>query len=342
MAKDNAKYILVTGAAGYIGSIVAEELIKDGKRIITLDNLIQGHRESVTDGAVFVKGDLGDPECLDGLFRSYNIDAVVHLAARTLVGESVTNPELYFKNNLVYGLNLLNIMCKYRVRKIVFSSSCAVYGQPDKKSIDEDTPRNPISPYGEAKLAFERVLYWYARSYELSSISLRYFNAAGASDNFGEDHDPETHLIPNVIKVALGQSGNITVFGNDYPTEDGSCIRDYIHVIDIAKAHILALEKLDGPTMAKYLNLGNGKGYSVLEVIDVARKITGADIPVVFGERRPGDPPVLVADSSMARVKIGWEPEYGGLDIIIDSAYRWMKSHPSGYSGLRPESRVKL
>jgi UDP-glucose 4-epimerase len=340
MAKDSAKYILVTGAAGYIGSIVTEEFIKGGQRIIALDNLTQGHRESVADGAVFIQGDLGDVRCLDGLFRDYPIEAVVHLAARTLVAESVADPELYFRNNLVYGLNLLNTMCKYRVHKMVFSSSCAVYGHADEETIGEDTPTNPISPYGEAKLAFERFLYWYAKSYGLSSISLRYFNAAGASERYGEDHSPETHLIPNIIRVALGQSPNITVFGNDYPTRDGSCIRDYIHVIDIARAHTLALQKLDRPGISQSFNLGNGRGYSVLEVIDATRKVTGAEIPFIFSERRSGDPPVLVADASLARNKIGWQPKYSGLDTIINSAYKWMKNHPLGYKRVQPELRV--
>ena len=333
MVKDNTKYILVTGAAGYIGSVVTEELLKEGRRIIALDNLVQGHRESVADGAVFIQGDLGNIDLLDKLFRDYPIEAVVHLAARTLVGESVTDPELYFRNNLVYGLNLLNIMGKYQVHKIVFSSSCAVYGHAKKRTINEETPKNPINPYGEAKLAFERILYWYAKSYGLSSISLRYFNAAGASARFGEDHNPETHLIPNVIKVALGQLKKITVFGSDYPTKDGSCIRDYVHVIDIARAHTLALQKLNTEGVCQACNLGNGKGYSVLEVIDVTRKVTGAEIPVILSERRPGDPPILVADASLAKSRLGWEPVYAGLDVIIEDAYKWMKSHPLGYKG---------
>jgi UDP-glucose 4-epimerase len=331
MSKNKPKSILVTGAAGYIGSVVAEELVKDGKHIITLDNLTQGHRESVTEGALFVRGDLGDAAFLDTLFRENRIDAVVHLAARTLVGESVTNPALYFENNLVYGLNLLNAMRKYQVQKIVFSSSCAVYGQPPGDTITENTPKNPINPYGEAKLAFEKALYWYAAAYGLSSISLRYFNAAGASERFGEDHDPETHLIPNVLKAALGRGKNITVFGTDYPTRDGSCIRDYVHVIDIARAHLLALQKLDGPGVCRAYNLGNGKGYSVLEVIDATRKVTGADIPVVLSERRPGDPPVLVAEAGLARAELGWEPVYTDLVEIIETAYKWTKNHPSGY-----------
>jgi len=228
-------------------------------------------------------------------------------------------------------LNLLDTMRQYQVNKIVFSSSCAVYGQPDTEAINEDTTKNPINPYGEAKLAFERMLYWYAQSYGLNSVSLRYFNAAGASSRCGEDHSPETHLIPKVIKVALGQVENITVFGNDYPTRDGSCIRDYVHVIDIARAHILALQKLEKSAMCQFYNLGNGKGYSVLEVIDVTQKVTGAEIPVVFSERRPGDPPTLVADSSLTKNRFGWEPRYAGLDEIIDSAYQWMKNHPQGY-----------
>jgi UDP-glucose 4-epimerase len=342
MNKNSSKYILVTGAAGYIGSVVAEELIKDGKRIIVLDNLTQGHRESVADEALFVQGDLGDLNLLDELFRDNRIEAVVHLAARTLVGESVTNPAIYFENNLVYGLNLLNIMCKYQVHKIVFSSSCAVYGHARGKTINEDTPKNPINPYGEAKLAFERVLYWYAKSYELSSVSLRYFNAAGASIRCGEDHNPETHLIPNVIKAALGQGKNITVFGSDYPTQDGSCIRDYVHVIDIAHAHILALQKLDKPGLCKAYNLGNGKGYSVLEVIDATKKVTGADIQVVLSERRPGDPPVLVAEAGLARTELGWEPKYTDLAEIIENAYKWMKKHPKGYKTPTPKAGTAL
>jgi UDP-glucose 4-epimerase len=332
--KKTPQYILVTGAAGYIGSIVTEELIKAGKRIIALDNLAQGHRESVDKEAIFVQGDLGDLRTTDETFRSYQIEAVVHLAARTLVEESMTNPEKYFQNNLVYGLNLLNTMRNHKVNKLVFSSSCAVYGHTDKRTMNEDVPKNPVNPYGEAKLAFEKILYWYARSYGLSSISLRYFNAAGASERYGEDHNPETHLIPKVIKVALGQGENITVFGNDYPTKDGSCIRDYVHVIDIARAHILALNKLDEQPVAQFFNLGNGKGYSVLEVIDTARRVTGAKIPLVISGRRPGDPAILVADAKQAKTKLGWEPAYTGLDIIINSAYQWMRRHPEGYKGL--------
>jgi UDP-glucose 4-epimerase len=333
MVRDKLTYILVTGAAGYIGSVVTEELLKQGERIIALDNLTQGHQASVAEDAIFVQGDLKDSDLLDKLFRDYPIEAVVHLAARTLVGESVTNPAIYFQNNLVYGLNLLNTMRKYRAYKIVFSSSCAVYGHANEKTINEDTPKNPINPYGEAKLAFEKVLYWYAKSYGLSSISLRYFNAAGASARFGEDHSPETHLIPNVIKAALGQVKDITVFGSDYPTKDGSCIRDYVHVIDIARAHILALQQLEKPGICQAYNLGNGKGYSVLDIIDITRKVTGAEIPVVFSERRAGDPPILVADASLIKARLGWEPEYARIRDIIESAYKWMKRYPRGYRG---------
>jgi UDP-glucose 4-epimerase len=296
----------------------------------------------VNKEAIFINGDLADVDLLEELFREYRIESVVHLAARTLVGESVTNPRLYFENNLVCGLNLLNAMCKYQVQKIVFSSSCAVYGQPRNSTITEDTPRNPINPYGEAKLALERVLYWYAGAYGLSSISLRYFNAAGASLHSGEDHNPETHLIPNVIRVALGQVKNVTVFGADYPTTDGSCIRDYVHVIDIALAHKLALQKLDKPGICRAYNLGNGKGYSVLEVIDVTRKITGAVIPVIISERRPGDPPILVANASLARAELGWEPSRAGLDVIIKNAYDWMKNHPDGYKTLTRDAKPTL
>ncbi len=331
MAKDGEKYILVTGAAGYIGSVVTEKLLEEGRRIIALDNLTQGHREAVAEGALFVRGDLQDAGLLDNLFRDHPVDAVVHFAARTLVGESVTDPAPYFQNNLVYGLNLLNAMIKHRVNKLVFSSSCAVYGDPRGKTISEKTPKNPINPYGEAKLAFEKMLKWYAGSYGLSSVSLRYFNAAGATRRFGEHHEPETHLIPNVLRAALGRTKNITLFGSDYPTRDGSCVRDYVHVIDIARAHMLALDRLDMTGLCRAYNLGNGEGYSVLEIIDVTGKVTGAEIPVVVSERRPGDPPVLVADAALAKAELGWTPACAKIEDIIESAYKWMLDHPGGY-----------
>jgi UDP-glucose 4-epimerase len=325
------EYIMVTGAAGYIGSVVSEELLKQGERIIALDNLSQGHRASLSGDAVFIEGDLNDSELLERIFRNYPVEAVVHLAAHTLVGESVSNPEKYFHNNVVAGLNMLNSMCRHGVNKIVFSSSCAVYGRARSSHIDESTLQSPINPYGEAKLMFERFLQWYSQAYGLRSVSLRYFNAAGASENCGESHDPETHLIPNVIKVALEQAENVSVFGTDYPTPDGSCVRDYVHVIDIARAHLLALKQMEQSAGCFAYNLGNGTGYSVLEVIEAVKKISGKEIPVVYGGRRAGDPPVLVADANLAKSKLGWEPVYPALETIIRSAYAWMKQHPHGY-----------
>jgi UDP-glucose 4-epimerase len=328
---DDLEYILVTGAAGYIGSVVTEQLVKQGENIIALDNLSKGHRASISEGVLFFKGDINDAGLLDRIFRDFPIKAVVHLAADTLVGESVLNPGKYFRNNVIAGLNLLNTMCKYSVNKIVFSSSCAVYGQAQGSRIDESVAKLPINPYGEAKLIFEKFLYWYFKAYGLSSVSLRYFNAAGASERFGEHHVPETHLIPNVIKVALGQAEFISVFGNNYPTDDGSCVRDYVHVIDIARAHVLALRQLGTEPLCQAYNLGNGTGYSVMRVINEVSRISGVKIPVVLAEPRPGDPPVLVADSTLVMTKLGWEPQYTGLESIIESAYGWMKAHPYGY-----------
>ena len=351
--------ILVTGAAGYIGSIVTERLLREGNFVIALDNLKQGHREAVDPGAVFVRADLGNLEKLDDVFHRYKIEAVIHLAADTRVEYSMTHPKTFFQNNVVCGANLLNTMLKFGVHKIVFSSSAAVYGEPDKVPIEENDPKKVISPYGESKLIFERILHWYGRAYGIRSISLRYFNAAGASKRFGEDHNPETHLIPNVLKVALGQLNEIPIYGTDYPTKDRSCIRDYVHVLDIAKAHILALEKLDeaeeSPVLSResererrtldighrstglgqssrVYNLGNGEGYSVFEVVETARKVTGAQIPVVMHPRRPGDPAVLIASSDLARSELGWQAGFPKLDVVIGSAWQWQKRHPYGYA----------
>jgi UDP-glucose 4-epimerase len=329
--KGNSEYILVTGAAGYIGSVVTELLVEQGESLLALDNLSQGHRASISEGVLFFRGDVNDMGLLDRIFRDFPIKAVVHLAADTLVGESVTNPAKYFRNNVVAGLNLLNTMCKYSVNKIVFSSSCAIFGQAQGSRIDENVAKLPINPYGEAKLIFEKFLYWYFKAYGLSSVSLRYFNAAGASERFGEHHVPETHLIPNIIKAALGQAEFVSVFGNNYPTEDGSCVRDYVHVIDIARAHVLALRQFDDNPVCRAYNLGNGTGYSVLNVINEVSRISGIRIPVVFAEPRAGDPPVLVADSTLARTELGWEPCYTDIGSIIESAHRWMKAHPYGY-----------
>jgi len=323
--------ILVTGAAGYIGSIITEKLIQEGNSVIALDNLAQGHREAVVPEAMFIQAELADSKKLEQVFRRYQISSVIHLAAESLVGDSMTDPRRYFQNNVIHGVNLLDIMLKYGVHKIIFSSSAAVYGKPKKMLIEESDPTMPVNAYGESKLMFERILHWYGYAYKLKFIALRYFNAAGASERFGEDHNPETHLIPNILKVALGQHDYVSIYGTDYPTKDGSCIRDYIHVLDIAKAHLLALKQVDKNEGGKAYNLGNGKGYSVLEVISAVRRVTSADIPVVVQPRRTGDPPVLVASPKLAKSELGWHPEYPTLESIVGSAWLWQKEHPCGY-----------
>ena len=325
--------VLVTGAAGYIGSVLCEELLENGYRVIALDNLEQGHTQAVPPGATFIKGDLAQNEALDRLFRTFPTEAVMHLAAHSLVGESVAQPARYFKNNGVNGINLLDAMLAHGVKKIVFSSSAAVYGEPVSLPIREPDPARPTNPYGESKLMFEKILQWYARAYGLKSVSLRYFNAAGASPRSGEDHHPETHLIPNVMKVALKQEEQLCLYGTDYNTKDGSCIRDYIHVVDIARAHILALRALEtGASISPIYNLGNGEGYSVLEVLKAAREITGAEVPVLLQPRRPGDPARLVASPELIRSELGWQPRYPALKDIMASAWEWHRKHPYGYS----------
>jgi len=324
--------ILVTGAAGYIGSIVTEQLIKEGNFVVALDNLKQGHREAIAPEAAFAQVDLGDLRRLDDVFYNYRVEAVIHLAADSLVEHSMNDPEGFFRNNVIYSMNLLSTMLKHGVYKLVFSSSASVYGEPGKMPIEENDAQKPINPYGESKLMFEKILHWYGHAYGVKSVSLRYFNAAGASERFGEDHNPETHLIPNVLKVALGQSNEVTIFGTDYPTEDGTCIRDYIHVLDISKAHTLSLKHLEKSKGGEAYNLGNGQGYSVLEVIGTARKVTNAQIRTSIHLRRPGDPAVLIASSELARAQLGWQPEFPDLESIVGSAWRWQKSHPHGYS----------
>ena len=322
--------VLVTGGAGYIGSIVTEHLLKQGHNVTVLDNLQQGHREAVLSPAELVSGDICDAQTLEQIFRNSKIDAVMHMAADTLVGHSMTDPKRYFHNNLVGGISLLNSMLEYNVNKIIFSSTAAVYGEPQNTPIEEDHPKAPINSYGQSKLMFETVLDWYRRAYGIKCISFRYFCAAGATELLGEDHRPETHLIPNVLKAALSKDSTVSVFGTDYPTKDGSCIRDFIHVVDVAQAHLLALEKADNLSGNVY-NLGNGEGYSVLEVIKVAEKIVGRKIPVKFSPRRPGDPVTLIASSKRAAQELSWKPQFPELGSIVDSAWRWLKDHPQGY-----------
>ena len=322
--------VLVTGAAGYVGSIVTEELVEAGHRVIALDNLSQGHRQAVHLGATFVHGDLADTALLDTLFRGFSLDAVMHMAAEARIDDSVRDPRRYFQANVVCGLNLLDAILAHDIRKIVFSSTAAVYGEPERVPIVEDDPKAPVNSYGESKQMFERILDWYHRAYGFQVASLRYFNACGASARFGEHHEPETHLIPLVLQVALGQREAIHVFGVDYDTPDGSCIRDYVHVVDLAQAHLLALENLERLGCQVY-NLGNGDGYSVLQVIEAAREVTGHAIPAVPAHRRPGDPARLVASSDRIRAELGWQPHQPDLHSIIESAWKWHKAHPHGY-----------
>lgn len=320
--------ILVVGGAGYIGSHMVKMLLDAGQSVVTLDNLANGHRDAVLGGE-FVLGDLDDTALLDGLFRSHNFDAVMHFASFIQVGESVKEPAKYYRNNVACTLNLLDAMVTHGVRKFIFSSTAAIFGEPCYTPIDEAHPREPINPYGRSKLMVEQVLADYDLAYGLKSVCLRYFNAAGADPDgrLGERHDPETHLIPLVLQAASGRRESISVYGDNYATPDGSCIRDYIHVTDLCEAHFLALEYLFNRNSSAAYNLGNGRGFSVHEVIDSARRVTGKTINVVRESRRDGDPAVLVADSSLAREVLGWKPKYSDLDAIVGHAWRWEQSH---------------
>ena len=316
--------VLVTGGAGYIGSVVSEQLVKDGHEVVVYDNLSKGHRDAVVEGARFVEGDLLDADTLRRTLDSNRIEAVIHMAAFSLVGESVEKPSKYYHNNVVAGLVLLDAMHECDVKRIVFSSTAATYGEPEAQPIFESAPTNPTNPYGETKLAFEKAMHWCEQAYGLRYASLRYFNAAGASEKCGEDHDPETHIIPITLQVATGKRTHVEIYGDDYPTADGTCVRDYIHVIDLARAHILALDIL-GERSAIY-NLGcGGDGYSVRDVIDTAQRVTGKEIPVRMGPRRAGDPAVLIASSDKIKSELGWQPQFQDLGIIIESAWRWLQ-----------------
>jgi UDP-glucose 4-epimerase len=330
--------ILVTGGAGYIGSHVIKELLRQGHQPIVYDNLQTGHTKAVPS-AILIQADLADSEKLRETFRAYPIDSVMHFAADCLVGESVKNPLRYFNNNVKGSLQLIETSIGFNVSKFVFSSSAAVYGEPQANPITEDHPCAPVNPYGETKWIFEKVLEALCKSRGLRYISLRYFNAAGTDPDgeLGEDHSPETHLIPLVLKAALTGSC-VSVYGSDYETPDGTCIRDYIHVTDLAEGHLLALQQLQcGGNSATY-NLGNGNGYSVREVIDTARRVTGKKIASIESARRPGDPSRLVASSEKIRKELGWVPKYPGLEIMIETAWQWHQKHPEGYED-RAESR---
>lgn len=324
--------ILVCGGAGYIGSHTVRQLEKAGFEVLVLDSLVKGHREAVGD-AQFVLADINDKSALDEVFATHKIDAVMHFAAYSLVGESVVKPDIYYRNNVCGTLNLLEAMVRYEVPYMVFSSTAAVYGEPQEVPIPEEHPTIPTNPYGATKLAVEGMLKWFGEAYGIKYVSLRYFNAAGAdiAGDIGEDHNPESHLVPLVLKAALGIMPEIKVFGNDYSTPDGTCIRDYIHVTDLADAHVKALEYLANGGKSDVFNLGNGQGYSVLEVLRTAEEVVGHSIPYSFAPRRAGDPAVLVASADKAKRVLGWQPQFGELKTIISTAWSWHKKHPNGF-----------
>ena len=324
--------ILVTGGAGYIGSIAVERLINTGAEVVVFDNLYQGHRDAVHPDAIFVQGDLADKTAVDAVIRAHKPDGIMHFASYTLVGESVEKPFLYLRDNIVNGLNLMESAVNYGVKGFILSSTANLFDDPEQMPIAETERIVPGSPYGESKHILERNLYWMDKLYDMRYACLRYFNACGATEERGEDHDPETHLIPLVLEVALGQRDKIVIFGDDYDTPDGSCIRDYIHIIDLADAHILAMQALlDGGESRKY-NLGNGRGFSVKEVIQTAREVTGHPIPAEIGPRRPGDPDILIASSETINHDLGWKPQYPDLRTIIEMAWKWHQAHPHGYN----------
>ena len=321
--------ILVTGGAGYIGSIVVEQLIKAGESVVVFDNLYQGHKHAVHPQAAFIQGDLSNRAEIDAVFSAHAIDAIMHFASHTLVGESMQQPFLYLDENVTNALNLLQAAIAHNTRKFILSSTANLFDDPEKIPIAATERIVPGSPYGESKYIIERYLHWMDKIYGMRYTALRYFNAAGASEERGEDHHPELHLIPIVLEVARGMRDKLTIFGNDYNTPDGTCVRDYIHVLDLAQAHILALRNLDKGS--RTYNLGNGKGYSIMQVVETARQITGHPIPVEIGPRRPGDPDILIADSEQIRQDLGWQPQYPDLYDIIQSAWKWHQAHPSGY-----------
>ncbi|MDD9270616.1 UDP-glucose 4-epimerase GalE [Paenibacillus sp. GCM10023248] len=325
--------ILVTGGAGYIGSHAVAELLDKGEEVVIVDNLQQGHKEAVLGGKLYV-GDLRDGEFLDRVFTENSINAIIHFAANSLVGESMTNPGKYYHNNVYGTLCLLEKMNQYGVKNIVFSSTAATYGEPENIPILESDRTLPTNTYGETKLAMEKMMKWFDTAHDIKYVSLRYFNAAGAhaGGKIGEDHSPETHLIPIILQVALGQRAHISIYGDDYATEDGTCVRDYIHVSDLASAHVLAVEKLRGGAPSSIYNLGNGTGFSVKQVIDIARKVTGHPIPAVVEPRRAGDPATLIASSERARAELGWKPTRDSLEEIIASAWQWHQNNPNGYA----------
>ena len=324
--------ILVTGGAGYIGSITSAELLAAGHEVVVIDNLYQGHRAAVPEGAAFVQGDLRDADAVARLFREHKgFDGIMHFASYTLVGESMQKPLLYLRDNLVAGANLLEQAVAHGVGRFILSSTANLFQEPESMPIEPDNRIVPGSPYGESKFFLERTLHWFERIHGLKYACLRYFNASGDTPDRGEHHEPETHLIPVVLEVALGKRAKVPIFGGDYQTKDGTCVRDYVHVVDLAQAHMLALEAIERIGSRKY-NLGNGSGFTVLEVVQAAERVTGRPIAYEIGPRRPGDPAVLVASSEKIRRELGWRPRFATLDQIIGSAWDWHSRHPEGYA----------
>ena len=330
---DELNTVLVTGGAGYIGSHTVKVLKNSGYQVVVMDRLTTGHKKAVLTEH-FYEADICDSKAVQDIVKRHQVDAVIHFAAKSLVGESVAHPDLYFHENTGKTNQFVSALIQCGMRTIVFSSTAAVYGLPETIPISEDTAKLPINPYGVSKLMIEQSFPWLEQAYGLKWMALRYFNAAGASldGEIGEDHDPETHLIPLVLKTALGQRPSISIYGTDYNTHDGTCIRDYVHVLDLAQAHVLALEALERGVSCQALNVGTGRGYSVREIIEAAQKITGRDIPVVETERRHGDPDILIADSSKIQNLLGWKPQYSDLDTIIRTAWEWHRRHPYGFS----------
>jgi len=323
--------ILVTGGAGYIGSVAVEDLVKKGESIVVLDNLVYGHRAAVSENVAFYEGNIGDKDLLRKILSQHQIEACMHFSAFAYVGESVEKPQIYYENNFVQTLKLLDVLIENNVKQFIFSSTCATYGEPQYVPIDEHHSQSPTSPYGWSKFMVERALADYDTAYGLKYVALRYFNACGASEKCGEDHNPETHLIPLVLFAAQGKRESISIFGDDYPTPDGTAVRDYIHISDLSQAHLLALEYLRGGGDSQFINLGNGNGYSVKEVIEAARKVTGKNIEARIVARRAGDPSRLVGDSQKAREVLGWNPQFPEIEKIIESAWAWHSANPNGY-----------
>ena len=326
--------ILVTGGAGYIGSVTVELLGAQGEQVVVLDNLSRGHREAIPSDVPFYQGDIGDQPLVMRIAREHEIEACIHFAAFAYVGESVVEPARYFENNVAQGINLLGALLEANVKRLVFSSTCATYGEPQRTPIDESHPQQPTNPYGWSKLFMERIMESYDQAYSLKFVALRYFNAAGGTATRGDHHDPEPHLIPNVLAAAQGRLPYVSVFGNNYPTPDGTAVRDYIHVADLGSAHISALKYLRAGGASERINLGNGQGYSVLEVIEAAKRVTNNHIEAKIELPRAGDPSHLVADAAKARAVLGWKPAYPELDQIISTAWEWRSAYPRGYAAV--------